>query len=250
MLTQMAPDQVETDGVAMEQWLRRQGWRKQVSTGAFLAGQPAFNFWLSLEGKTEADLLAGMNQLWRRNIKKADKLGVEVSLGGKDDLAAFHRLYAVTAERDHFRPRPLAYFTTMWDALHADADDRMKLYLAHVEGDLIAATIEICLGRHVWYLYGASSNEHRDARGSNAIQWRMIRDGLAAGATLYDMRGITGGLSADDSETGILQFKVGTGGEAVEYVGEWDFPISRVLYAAFNLYMNRHHLLAGLRKRR
>ena len=38
---------------------------------------------------------------------------------------------------------------------------------------------------------------------------------------------------------GLLQFKVGTGGEAVEYVGEWDLPISRLLYAAFDLYMRR-----------
>ena len=29
--------------------------------------------------RTEDDVLAGMNQLWRRNIKKADKAGVEVT---------------------------------------------------------------------------------------------------------------------------------------------------------------------------
>ncbi len=39
---------------------------------------------------------------------------------------------------------------------------------------------------------------------------------------------------------GGVQFKLsGTGGEAVEYVGEWDLPLNRVLYKAFDMYMRR-----------
>jgi lipid II:glycine glycyltransferase (peptidoglycan interpeptide bridge formation enzyme) len=37
----------------------------------------------------------------------------------------------------------------------------------------------------------------------------------------------------------LIQFKVGTGGEAVEYVGEWDLPLNKPLYTAFDLYMRR-----------
>ncbi|MEW7303907.1 peptidoglycan bridge formation glycyltransferase FemA/FemB family protein, partial [Klebsiella pneumoniae] len=43
--------------------------------------------------KSEDELLKGMNQLWRRNIKKAAKFGVEVKLGTRDDLARFHKVY-------------------------------------------------------------------------------------------------------------------------------------------------------------
>ena len=185
-------------------------------------------------------MLAGMNQQWRRNIKKADKAGVEVTRGrAPTDLKAFHDLYVHTAERDHFTPRPLAYFQTMFDALGAEDPDRIRLYLAHHEGDLVAATIAIRVGAHAWYSYGASSTEKRDVRGSNAVQWAMIRDALAAGADVYDLRGITDTLDADDPHVGLIQFKVGTGGEAVEYVGEWDLPLNRPLYKAFDLYMKR-----------
>ena len=71
-----------------------------------------------------------MNQLWRRNIKKAAKSGVVVRQGDLDDLGAFHPLYVETAERDHFTPRPLAYFETMFAALQAEDPDRIRLYLA------------------------------------------------------------------------------------------------------------------------
>ncbi len=43
----------------------------------------------------------------------------------------------------------------------------------------------------------------------------------------------------DDPHLGLIQFKVGTGGEAVEYVGEWDLPLNTLLYKAFDLYMKR-----------
>ncbi len=215
------------------------GWRQDSAEGGFSAGQPRYNFWVPLDGRSEDDVLAGMNQQWRRNIKKATKNGVEVTRGTRDDLAAFHRVYAETAERDHFTPRPLSYFERMWDALTAEADDRLTLYLAHHEGDLVAATTMVRVGEHAWYSYGASTSEKRDVRGSNAVQWQMMRDALAAGATVYDMRGITETLDAGDPHLGLIQFKVGTGGDAVEYLGEWDLPLNRSIYFAFTQYLRR-----------
>jgi lipid II:glycine glycyltransferase (peptidoglycan interpeptide bridge formation enzyme) len=189
--------------------------------------------------RTEDDVLAGMNQLWRRNIRKAEKAGVVVSTGGSADLKAFHDLYAHTAERDGFTPRPLSYFETMYDALGAEDPGRITLWLAHHEGDLVAATIAVRVGTHAWYSYGASSTDKREVRGSNAVQWEMIRDAMAQGAEVYDLRGITDTLDPDDPHVGLIQFKVGTGGEAVESVGEWDLPLNRVLYRGFELYLAR-----------
>ena len=226
--------------------LRELGWVSQSVAGGFAAGQPQYNFVIPLvdaEGapRSEDELLAGMNQQWRRNIKKAAKQGVEVtrSTSVAEDLKAFHDLYVHTAERDHFTPRPLSYFTTMFEALGADDPDRIRLYLARHEGDLVASTIWIRVGAHSWYSYGASSTDKREVRGSNAVQWQMIRDSLEAGAHVYDLRGITDTLDTEDSHVGLIRFKVGTGGEAVEYVGEWDLPLNKAIYKAFDLYMRR-----------
>lgn len=238
-LGDLAPTERSPEGARVVARLEDLGWRLQGADGGFAAGQPRFNFHLPLRGRSEDDVLRGMNQLWRRNIKKAAKEGVEVIRGTAADLAEFHDLYVLTAERDHFTPRPLRYFTTMYDALHAEDPDRITLWLARHDGDLVAATLSIQVGTHAWYSYGASSTEKREVRGSNAIQWAMIRDALAHGCEVYDLRGITETLDADDSHVGLIQFKVGTGGEAVEYAGEWDLPLNRVLYKAFEVYMGR-----------
>jgi lipid II:glycine glycyltransferase (peptidoglycan interpeptide bridge formation enzyme) len=238
-LDDVAPDDTSQVGQRVVAALRSLGWQPPEPDGGFSAGQPQHVFQLPLADRSEDELLSGFNQLWRRNIKKAEKAGVTVSLGTAEDLPAFHTLYLETAARDGFTGRPLSYFQQMWSAMRAEDPDRIRLYLAWHEGELVAATTLVRVGEHAWYSYGASSSEKRDVRGSNAIQWQMMRDARAAGATVYDLRGITDTLDSDDPHFGLIQFKLGTGGEAVEYAGEWDLPLNRLLYKAFDLYMSR-----------
>jgi lipid II:glycine glycyltransferase (peptidoglycan interpeptide bridge formation enzyme) len=239
-LSDVPPDEINAAATRAYGQLRHLGWRPPTDDdGGFTAGQPRWVFQLPLAGKDQDQLLAGMNQLWRRNIKKAAKSGVEVTQGKAEDLPDFHRIYVETAERDHFTPRPLAYFRTMFDALRAEDPDRIRLYLAHHDGDLVAATTWVRVGEHAWYSYGASTTAKREVRGSNAVQWQMITDAKAAGATVYDLRGITDTVDTEDPHAGLIQFKVGTGGEAVEYLGEWDLPLNKLLYKAFTVYLAR-----------
>jgi vancomycin resistance protein VanK len=238
-LDQVPPEERSSAGAAVVAQLHDLGWRPLASSGGFTAGQPRYNFMVPLTGRTEDEVLAGMNQLWRRNIRKADKAGVEVTRGDRADLPAFHDLYVHTAGRDGFTPRPLRYFEVMHDALAAEEPDRFQLWLARHEGDLVAATIGIRVGTHYWYSYGASSSDKREVRGSNAVQWAMMREALAAGCAVYDLRGITDTLASDDPHLGLVQFKVGTGGEAVEYAGEWDLPLNRLLHRGFEWYLGR-----------
>jgi lipid II:glycine glycyltransferase (peptidoglycan interpeptide bridge formation enzyme) len=239
-LRDVAPDAEHADVLAVADRLRALGWSQKPDTGAgFGDVQPRYVFQVPLAGRSEADLLAGFNQLWRRNIKKADKAGVEVVHGGYDDLPAFHEVYLETAARDGFTPRGLAYFQRMWRAMEAEDPHRLTLYLARHGGRVLAATTLVRVGTHTWYSYGASSNLGRDVRPSNAVQWAMIRDSHAAGCDVYDLRGISDTLDPDDHLFGLIQFKLGTGGYAQEYLGEWDLPLRPLLAKAFDAYLAR-----------
>ena len=189
----------------------------------------------------EDDVLAGMNQLWRRNIKKAAKAGVEVDAGhARGPARRSTSSTSQTAERDHFTPRPLRYFQTMFDALRAEDPDRIRLYLAHHEGDLVAATIWVRVGAHVWYSYGASLD--REARGPR-LQRRPVADDPRRDRRRAPTSTTCAASPTPSTPTtrhvGLIQFKVGTGGEAVEYAGEWDLPAQpAALHTAFDLYMS------------
>jgi lipid II:glycine glycyltransferase (peptidoglycan interpeptide bridge formation enzyme) len=231
----------EPGAVEVADRLRRMGWQRTEPGGedGFAAGQPPYVFQVPFAGRSLEEIHRGLNQQWRRNIKKADKAGVKVVRGGYDDLPAFYELYAETAERDRFIPRPLPYFQRMWTALTAEDPDRMRLYLAHHDGDVLAAATMLTVGTHVWYSYGASTSRKREVQPNNAIQWRMMTDAHEGGAAVYDFRGITDTLEESNHLLGLLRFKAGSGGEAVEYLGEWDFPLNRLLHKALDLYMAR-----------
>ncbi len=127
--------------------LRRMGWQQAEDGGAgFGDVQPRYVFQVPLANRSLDDVLKGFNQLWRRNIKKAEKAGVEVVQGGYDDLPTWQHLYEITAERDKFRPRPLSYFQRQWTALNSEDPNRMRLYIATHEGEPLAAATSVRSG--------------------------------------------------------------------------------------------------------
>ncbi|MER6604415.1 peptidoglycan bridge formation glycyltransferase FemA/FemB family protein [Streptomyces sp. NPDC000927] len=240
-LRDVRADADDPRAAALVDRLRGMGWQRGEEDGedGFAAGQPRYVFQVPLAGRSLEEVRTGLNQQWRRNIKKAENAGVKVDEGGYEDLPVFYELYRETAERDRFVPRPLGYFQRMWTALRAEDPDRMRLYLAQHEGETLAAATMLTVGDHVWYSYGASTARKREVQPGNAIQWRMMSDAHERGAAVYDLRGITDTLAEDNHLLGLLRFKVGTGGRAAEYVGEWDYPINKLLHRAFTLYMAR-----------
>lgn len=239
-LRDVAADEVNTHALVVEQQLNELGWKKQPSEGVGSSvGQPGYVFRLPLENRTLDDIFAGFHKNWRRNVRKSERNNIEVTIGDESDLRDFYDLLLITAERDNYRVRGYEYFERMYKALKKEDPDRIRLYLAKFEGKLLASTLAIYSNRHVWYLYGASSNDLREKMPNHAIQWRMIQDAYNMGAHTYDFRGISSTLDEEDPLFGLLRFKLGFGGEAHELIGEWDYPLQPMLHWAFDMYMKR-----------
>ena len=120
-------------------------------------------------------------------------------------LSDFCRIMNETGERDRFIVRNEKYFKSMLDSLGESA----RLYMAFFEGKPIAGTIAIHFGDKVWYLYGASSNAHRNVMPNYLLQWEMIRWALEGGCRLYDFRGVSGSYGENRPIEGLYRFKSG-----------------------------------------
>ncbi len=180
--------------------------------------QPRYVFRLNVKDKTEDELLASFHEKWRYNIRLAGRKGVTVVEGGYDDLAKFHEIMLTTGVRDNFLIRPLSYFQKMYNELAPKG--YMKLLMAKYEGEVIAAVITIIFGNKVWYLYGASSNEHRNVMPNYLLQWEQIKVALEHKCDIYDFRGVSGHVDEGHPQYGIYKFKKGFNGDFVEFVGE------------------------------
>jgi hypothetical protein len=219
----------------MQAWLDANHWLS-IGGDGIAVGQPRLLCIVDLRGRTAAELLRSMNQQWRRNVKKAEKSGVEVRTALAEGLDTFYDLYVESAERDNFLPRPKAYFDLMARSFMtegADSPVQAWFYEAHVDGDVLASALMIRFGRTFSYLYGGSTERNRDARASNALQWQAMQDALAAGCDAYDFRGFNTSLGATSPLTGLLLFKLGAGADVVEMVGERELVISRFWHFAF-----------------
>lgn len=232
--TDLSPAFDNPEAHRLESWLAQRSWRPIGWGNTAAVGQPRYVCVLDLQGRTTEEILRGMNQQWRRNIKKAAKAGVQVRTSGVEGVATFHDLYAETAERDHFFPRARSYFEQMMRAF--DADDEgisARIYEAHVDGDVLASALMVRVGDMFSYLYGGSTGRNREARASNALQWQAIQDALEAGCTAYDFRGFNTSLGATEPLTGLLLFKLGAGAHVVEHVGERELVLSRSWHTVF-----------------
>lgn len=101
--------------------------------------QPRYTFRLDLT-PSEKELLQGCQSKTRYNIKVAQKKGIEIIEGTKEDLKTFEAIMRVTGERDGFLTRPLSYFEDMYDTLAPSG--MCKLYLAKLNTKQSLTNIE------------------------------------------------------------------------------------------------------------
>ena len=186
--------------------------------------QPRYVFRLDVKGKTEDEVFKNFHQKTRYNVRLATKKGVTVKDGTREDLKDFHKIMITTGKRDGFIIRPLEYFEKMYDEL---GQEHMKILMAYYEGKPISGVIPIIYGNKTWYLYGASSNEHRNLMPNYLLQWEMIKLALQNKSDIYDLRGVPG--IADDSN-GLYRFKKGFGAEYTEFIGEVYIPFKPIMY--------------------
>ena len=222
------PD-VPSSNTAFSSMLQSFGFRAKEGGKNFEAIQPRYVFRLNVEGKTEEELLANFHQKWRYNIRLAERKGVTVRICGKEMVPAFSDLMLTTGVRDGFVTRKPEYFAAMLDNLGEHA----RLYMAFDPNDTpIAGTLAIHYGDKVWYLYGASSNEHRNLMPNYLLQWRMMQWAVETNCRIYDFRGVSGDVSEDNPLYGLFRFKQGFGGDFTKFVGEMDLVLSPVIYWA------------------
>lgn len=211
----------------LEKYLLSKGFCSAESGKGFEGVQPKYVFRLDISPDEET-LLANMQQKTRYNIRLAQKKGVKIRRGTRSDLPEFYQVLKETTERDRFLVRAYSYFEDLYDTLVPAGLG--ELFIGEYEGKIIAGTLAFVLGEKAWYIYGASSNSHRNVMPNYLIQWEMIRWAKSQDCSLYDFRGVPGHLTEDNPLYGLYRFKKGFNGEYTEFIGEWDLVYRPLVY--------------------
>jgi peptidoglycan pentaglycine glycine transferase (the first glycine) len=180
----------------------------------------------------EKELLAGMKEKWRYNVRLAARKGVTIRQGdGQADMDTFYRLYETTSERDQFFIHNKSHYEDVM-RLYSEGD-RAALLLAEYQGQAIAGIIVLRFGRWSWYMYGASSNEQRNLMPNHLLQWNGMQWAKAHGCWYYNFRGIPDILQEGQELWGVYVFKRGFGGYAMRSLETHDLAYQPLVYNAY-----------------
>lgn len=236
-------DDLEFREIATELGFKIKDDAKDFSEGI----QPRYVFRLNLKDKTEDEIFAEFHQKTRYNIRLATKKGVAIREGKREDLKDFHKIMEITGKRDDFMIRPLSYFEKMYDEL---APEHFKLMMAYTsDGEPISGIIDIIYGNKIWYLYGASSNAHRNLMPNYLLQWDMIKYSIEHKKDMYDFRGVVGIVDESHPQYGLYRFKKGFNAEFTEFIGELYINYKPITYKMYKISEKIYKKIAGFKNK-
>lgn len=211
--------------------------------------QPRRTIWVNLDVDEEVDILAAMKPKTRYNIGLARRRGVQVRMGTPDDADIFYSLLKTTAQRDGFTIHPFRYYRDFLELFTYGEQPPARLFIAEYQDKPLAAVVVTVVGERATYLYGASSNEHRELMPTYLLQWEAMRWARQCGCKTYDLWGIPDEdeqtLEAEfehrsDGLWGVYRFKRGFGGQVVRHIGAWVRVIAPVRWALYQLARKLH----------
>ncbi len=244
-LFKMDPD-VAADDQEFLRLMDKMGFARFYGPDGFETIQARFNYRLYLQGRTEAELMAGFTQKTRYNIRVARKHGVEVRPVGPERLDDFMKIYQVTGARDGFNTRPKEYFQRMLSAL----GPHCRLYMGFYEGQAICGAIATNYAGKTCYVYGASDNAHRNVMPNYLMQMEMIRWAVETGCAVYDFQGISGDMENENGHMyGLYRFKRGFGGQVDELAGEFNYLYKPVTARLVDAAIKANEQLRTLRRK-
>jgi len=183
--------------------------------------------WLDLE-QNEEEILANMKQKTRYNIRLAEKKGVKIRVAKVEEYLDIYQLYAETSLRDNFIIRSKDYYLELWKTF--TEAKICEILIAEFEGEPIAGLVIYYFGKRAFYVYGMSSNRHRNLMPTYLIQWEAIKRAKQKGAKVYDLWGAPAKLDESDPLWGVYRFKLGLGGTLIRTIGAWDYSSRIYLY--------------------
>jgi lipid II:glycine glycyltransferase (peptidoglycan interpeptide bridge formation enzyme) len=192
----------------------------RLSHGSYF--QPRQEWFLNIE-KTLAVLLSEMHQKTRYHVRLAERKGVTtkiINANFQEYFSDFYRLMKVTAERGKFALHEEEYYKNVFDNLDRHNDGRSFLSIAYLGEEMLAIDLVIVFGDIANYVFGGSSNEHRNLVPTYLAQWAAIIQSKTLGCCEYNFGAVSMGKTSDWS--GITDYKVKFGGHLVEHSDYYD----------------------------
>ena len=193
-----------------------------------------FTFELDLT-QSEEKLLEIMQSKTRYNTRLAERRGVQIYENSTEaGMEQYIEILQETTSRQGFYAHSPEYFRMLWKTLGPSG--KVRIFNAVFEDKILASWVMFIFNKKLYYPYGASRDENREVMASNLLMWEMIKLGKREGCTSFDMWGSLGPEpNKKDAWYGFHKFKLGYGGQLMEFVGTYDLILDPLMYKVFRV---------------
>ncbi|HMQ01551.1 MAG TPA: peptidoglycan bridge formation glycyltransferase FemA/FemB family protein [Candidatus Doudnabacteria bacterium] len=179
--------------------------------------------------KSLEQLLKEMHNKTRYNIKVAQKHNVKIKTAAtKEEFEQALDLIISTSRRQNFSGHPRSYYEKLISSSQVNA----KVYNAHWQDKLLASIIIIDYKDTRTYLFGASSDEHKNVMAPYLIHWQAMQDAKEQGLQFYDWWGVE---TSTGKQPGFVNFKLRWGGREISYPVAQDAVTKPVHYMVYKI---------------
>ncbi len=169
-------------------------------------------------------LLSRLKSRNRRNIKKAQREGIQVSRHDSPDAVdAFYRIHCMTRKKHGVPPQPRAFFNNIYR--HVIARNHGAVFLASYQGTPIAGAVYLHFGKEAIYKFGASCEKYLPLRPNDLVMWEAIQWYARQRYSKFSL-----GRTDVDNE-GLRAFKTGWGAQE-EMLGYFTYDIGKQQFLA------------------
>lgn len=183
---------------------------------------------LNLEN-SEEEILKNMRQRLRRALRKAEKN--QITIEKTSDPKAIHDFYQIelqTAKRHDFYAFSEDFLTKQFAAFAKN--DEAVLYIAKLNGEILAENFMIFYGNEASYHYGVSSELGTKYSGAPLLHMEAMRDARKRGIKRYNFWGIVDENDTKHRFYGVSVFKRGFGVEELKYLEARDLVLDKISY--------------------
>jgi lipid II:glycine glycyltransferase (peptidoglycan interpeptide bridge formation enzyme) len=193
-----------------------------------------YTFSLDLSG-TEAEILSGMKSKTRYNLNLANRKGVKVvdETASPQAFELFYSLYHQTVKRQGYLGHSRAYHNQVWEIMKTGK--MARILVAYYNGQPLSSYLLLFFKGVAYYLYGGSSEEHKEVMASNLLMWESIKLAKKLDCHTFDLWGaLAKNYSPSHPWAGFHRFKEGYGGLHRSYLPTIDLVLRPLYYQLFS----------------
>ena len=179
--------------------------------------------------KTEAEILAGASQGFRRKLRKAEKNEIEITADTNDlSIKEFCGLEKKHAERQKYVAFSTSFLTKQFEAFRKH--DEVLIYTARKDGEILAQNFMIFYGPEASYHYGVSSELGTKYSAAPLLHLAAMEEARKRGCIRYNLWGIVEPTDTSHRFFGVSEFKRSFGCEELKYTPAHDLILKPSKY--------------------